>query len=275
MAHQLVVVGTGIQVGHLTAEAKGWLSCADKVLYCVADAATERMIVSLNKNSESMFKFYGEKKNRRETYQQMIDRTIECLREAETLCVAYYGHPGFFVYPSHKAIALAREMGFGARMLPGVSSLDCLLCDLGIEAAVGLQVYEATDFMLRRRKPDTSTHIVVFQVSALGDLSYSFDGYDLRHLPSLAEHLLDFYPPDFVVKAYHAPHFPVAEHVVVEMALEELARCSSSLISTIYIPPFRTAPVHLDILKQYEMDHFLEGVRLIPINADENTHFSK
>jgi hypothetical protein len=42
---RLVVVGTGIAVGHVTAEARAWIEQANKVLYCVADAATERLVL--------------------------------------------------------------------------------------------------------------------------------------------------------------------------------------------------------------------------------------
>ena len=37
----LIVVGTGIQVGQITAEARDWIRQSEKVLYCVSDAATE------------------------------------------------------------------------------------------------------------------------------------------------------------------------------------------------------------------------------------------
>src|ERR1035441_7586081 len=108
-AGTLVLVGTGIHVGHLTAEAREWIGIADKVLYCVSDAATERLILTLNVSAESMYCFYGEANGRSETYEQMVSRTLECLRTYETVVVAFYGHPGFFVYPSHRAIQLARE----------------------------------------------------------------------------------------------------------------------------------------------------------------------
>jgi hypothetical protein len=101
----LIIVGTGIAVGHLTVEARGWISSADKVLYCIADPATERLILSLNKNLESLYIYYGEGKPRRETYQQMVDRTLECLREEQLVCVVYYGHSGFFVNPSHPLVS--------------------------------------------------------------------------------------------------------------------------------------------------------------------------
>src|SRR5262249_40195363 len=53
----LTVVGTGIAVGQMTAEARASIEGADKVLYCVADAATERLIQRINPSAESLYVF--------------------------------------------------------------------------------------------------------------------------------------------------------------------------------------------------------------------------
>lgn len=127
----LVIVGTGISAGHLTSEARSYISSAQKVLYCVADVATKRLILDLKPDAESLYVFYGEGKPRRETYRQMTERTLECLREGVRVCVAYYGHPGIFVNPSHRSIRIARAEGFRARMVPAVSSLDFLFLRSG------------------------------------------------------------------------------------------------------------------------------------------------
>src|SRR5437762_822622 len=119
----LIALGTGISVGHLTMESRTWLENADKVLYCVSDAASERLIQSLNASSESLYCFYGEGRKRSDSYEGMIARTLECLEQYDTVVVAYYGHPGFFVYPSHRALELAAQAGHQTMMLPGISSL--------------------------------------------------------------------------------------------------------------------------------------------------------
>jgi hypothetical protein len=63
----LTVVGTGINVAQLTAEARSHISSADQVLYCVADAVTERLILQLSPTVESLYPMYGEGKQRRQT----------------------------------------------------------------------------------------------------------------------------------------------------------------------------------------------------------------
>lgn len=237
--NSLVIVGTGIHVGQITSESRDWLETADKVLYCVSDAATERLLLSMNASAASLYCYYGEGKRRIDTYNEMVSRTLDCLNEFETVAVAYYGHPGFFVYPSHRAISLAREAGHNAFMLSAVSSFDCLIADIGISVASGCQIFEATDLMLRQRRLDIGSHIIILQVASLGDSKYSFKGFDMRHFAGLVEFLRGTYPSDHIVKSYYAPQFPIAEARIDEIAIGDMSSETIKYISTLYIPPLR------------------------------------
>jgi uncharacterized protein YabN with tetrapyrrole methylase and pyrophosphatase domain len=246
-------------------EARGWIASADKVLYCVADAATERLILSLNNDSESLYVYYGEGKPRKDTYQEMVERILELVRAGNLVCVAYYGHPGIFVNPSHKAIKIAREEGFVARMLPAVSSLDCMFCDLGFDPSTGCQIIEATDLLLRERQIDASSHVVIWQVAAVGDLAFSFKGYNYKHVPRLVEYLLTFYPSDHEVTVYEAAQFVVCEPGIHRMQLGDLRSHRITGISTLYVPPVEKRPVRISVLETMGLSHVLEGVHLVPI----------
>lgn len=266
----LTIIGTGINISQLTTEARSHLISADKVLYCVADAATERLILKLNPNAESLYAKYGEGQQRRDTYNEMTERTLECVRQGLNVCVAYYGHPGFFVNPSHRAIKIAIAEGYEAKMLPGISSLDCLICDLGIDLAIGCQIFEATDLMLRQRVIDRHGHVIILQVSALGDLSYSFHGYDYRNLPSLGEYLELTYPAEHEIVAYTASHYSVVAPVANKITIADLRRAGTKGISTLYIPQLSPAPVHLARVREYQLSYLLDDVRLIPLNEPVN-----
>src|SRR3954447_24729920 len=78
----LIVVGTGIRtVGHLTMEAVAWIKQADKVLYVVGDPVAELMLKELNPaGAESLTGMYAVGKQRLETYNEMVERTLECVR---------------------------------------------------------------------------------------------------------------------------------------------------------------------------------------------------
>ena len=177
---QLVVVGTGLRTtGHFTSEAIAWIRAADKVLYVVGDPVAEEVLRTLNPDAvESLQDLYGEGKERQDTYDQMVERILECVRSGLRTCAAFYGHPGVFVYPSHVAVRRARAEGFSAIMLPGISAEDCLFADLGIDpAAYGCQSYEATDYLFSQRRLEPSSALVLWQVGVVGSTTFTSGEY--------------------------------------------------------------------------------------------------
>jgi hypothetical protein len=61
---------------------------------------------------------------------------LRYVRAGHNVIGIFYGHPGVFVSPAHRAIAIAREEGFKAKMLLGISAEDVLFTDLGVDPAV-------------------------------------------------------------------------------------------------------------------------------------------
>ena len=236
----LIVVGTGIRtVGHLTMEAVAWIKQADKVLYVVGDPVAELMLKELNpQGAESMSGMYAEGKARIETYNEMIERTLDCVRAGMLTCMASYGHPGVFVYPSHESIRRARAEGYSARMLPGISSEDCLFADLGVDPGInGCQSFEATDFMLNGRVIDPRCSVVLWQIGVVGDATFKPMGYDLSAMPLLVERLLAIYPATHPMYLYEAAVFHGCEPQIRQITAAELTHGPLSAGYTLYIPP--------------------------------------
>ncbi|WP_192560695.1 SAM-dependent methyltransferase [Pseudomonas allokribbensis] len=265
----LVVVGSGISVGHVSEETKGWIEAATKVLYCVADAPTERLIMNLNPNHESLYVYYGEDKPRTETYRQMVAKTLEYVRAGEQVCVVYYGHPGIFVNPGHRAVAIARDEGYQAKMLPAVSSLDCLFCDLGFDPSRGCLIYEATDLVVRKRTLDPTLHTVIWQIACVGDLGYSFAGFDGRNTQRLVDYLLTAYNGDHQVAIYEAAQFAICDPVIKWIRISDLATIKLSGIDTLYAPPEKLAPVYIEELTALGLGSALDNIRMEPVTKDE------
>src|SRR5262249_22122656 len=223
----LIVVGTGIRaVGQLTIEAIAWMQKADKVLYVVGDPIAEAIIIQLNpKGAESLSSLYAEGKPRIKTYNEMVDRVLECVRSGMLTCLACYGHPGVFVEPSHASIRRARSEGFSAKMLPGVSAEDCLFADLGVDpGAGGCQSFEATDFLLNGRKIDPTSSVILWQIGVVGDATFKRGMYNLSAFPLLIERLLKYYPSTHVMYLYEAAVFPACEPVVLPVPLHALGQ---------------------------------------------------
>jgi uncharacterized protein YabN with tetrapyrrole methylase and pyrophosphatase domain len=244
----LTVVGTGIQLGtQLTAEARACLAAADEVLYLVADPTVMSLLERLNPNARSLHSLYEPGRSRRRAYAEITEHILERVRTGASVCAAFYGHPGVFVRPSHEAIARARAEGFPATMLPAVSAEDCLFADLGVDPGrVGCQSYEATDFLLRKRKIDVSAALILWQIAVVGNLAYAPEG-DTSQVDVLVERLLVDYPADHETVLYEASLYPVCDPVIVHVPLSELAVADISPMSTLYVPPAEVRPLNPEV----------------------------
>lgn len=239
----LVILGSGIKaIGQFTIEAEAYLKWADAVYFCVADPATEKWISSRKPEAVDLYTLYDNGKHRAHTYVQMAELMLRPLRQGLNVVGIFYGHPGVFVYPSHRAIAIARQEGHDAFMLPAISALDCLFADLGIDPSTpGCQIFEATDLILRRRTLLTDAHVIIFQVGSVGDMGFSFSGFPNTHLPVLVRYLQDVYGDDYEVVHYIASQFsicdPVIERIPLSRFQDPAVHKKVTGISTFYIPP--------------------------------------
>jgi uncharacterized protein YabN with tetrapyrrole methylase and pyrophosphatase domain len=250
----LTVVGSGIKTGlQTTPEARRCIQRADKVLYLFAEPVSAEWVSKLNSSAQSLERFYSPSKDRTQTYQAMVEEILSWVRRGLDVCVVLYGHPGVFVAPSDAAIRQAREEGFRARMLPGVSAEDCLLADLGVDpGASGLQSFEATNFLLYRRSFDTSTPLLLWQVAGVG-LRHGVTQPSTAGLQVLAEFLQDHYGPDHEVVLYEASPYPVFDPIVQTVRLSELPTVELTPMCTLYVPAKQPPPVNPDIFARLEI----------------------
>lgn len=236
----LTIVGTGIRAGlQTTPESLVAIKRASKVLYLVADVLAQRWIKQLNANAESLQRFYRKDTHRINIYNDIVDCILQELKGNGSVCVVFYGHPGCFVYPSHEAIRRAREEGFRARMFPGVSAAENLYADIGVDPGImGIQSYEATNFVLCRYAFDTSVGLILWQIGLFGfanwDPTYS-SAYE--RLQVFVEYMRQFYDEEHEVLLYEASESPLGNARVTRTLLRDLPNCSISGVATLYVPP--------------------------------------
>lgn len=269
-AGSLVVVGTGIKAaGQITIEARSAIEEADHVYYLLADPTAEYYIKRLNPSSESLDRFYADGKSRAESYYEMVEHLLVAVRAGMSVCAAFYGHPGVFAFPPHEAIRQARAEGFHAVMLPGISAEDCLFADLGIDPAnTGCQSFEATDFVVYRRRYDSRCSLILWQIGVLGQLTFESTGYESR-LFILRKYLSETYPPEHLMVIYQAPHDPTMQTVKVAVALSELDQARVSPESTLYIPPLRPSAPDPEMLRALDIN--MTDILELKINTDAHS----
>ena len=241
---RLFVVGTGIRAGiQLTPEARQQIVAADRVFYQVGDPIGAQVIEGLNANAEALGSLYGDTKERSTTYDDMVDLILGAVRAGQRVCAAFYGHPGVVVAPGHEAIRQARQEGFEAIMLPGISAEDCLFADLGINPGdEGCQTFKAHDFLLRPRSFDVHTPLVLWQPVVVGE-SRAPQRPNAAGIEILSDELARHYGPKHQVVVYVAAIYPVGEPEVCRVSIDQLPSLDISMRATLYVPPLGSPPV--------------------------------
>ena len=237
----LVCVGVGMTLGsHITPLARSYIEKADVVFTALSDGIIELWLAKMNANVRSFQSLYQEGKSRADTYREMIDTMLSEVRAGKQVCGAFYGHPGVFALPPHKAIAMAREEGYQAHMEPGVSAEDCLYADLGIDPGrYGCQHYEASQFMFYRRRIDPSAYLVLWQIGVAGDQSFTRFSTNSRYRQVLVDILARDYDLAHEVIIYRAATLPMQKPLMERVPLGKLPDAPVDMHSTLVIPPAR------------------------------------
>jgi len=246
----LVVVGCGLQFGnHLTPQARASIKSADKVFHLV-DAVAAISLLRLNPSAEALNSFYVLDQPREIIYRAMVEHVLTFVRAGKRVCLVSYGHPGVFADPCHWAIRRARSEGYGAEMLPAISSVDCLFADLLFDPATsGVQIFDATDFLRRRRRFDSASVLVLLQVGLTGELHHRrADG--CRGVRVLADVLAQTYGDAHDVVLYEASVHAIAEPEVQRLALRDMPSARITKASTLVVPPTAPTPDDSEMLER-------------------------
>lgn len=235
----LVCVGIGMTLGsHITPLSRSYIEKSDVVFAATSDGIVEAWLSSMNPDVRSLQPLYAPGKSRKDTYRQMVETMLAEVRAGKQVCGAFYGHPGVFAWPPHKAIETARSEGFRAHMEPGVSAEDCLYADLGFDPGqFGCQHYEASQLLFYRRRIDTSAYLVLWQVGVVGDRSAARFATGAAYRQVLVDVLARDYPLDHQAIIYKAATLPTSRPSIEKLALGALPAGDIDMHATLVIPP--------------------------------------
>lgn len=236
-----MVVGTGVAaVTQATTEAVALMERADKLFYLVTDDLTEVWLKSLNPSAQTLADLYGETVPRQRTYRAMTARITAAVRDGLAVCVAFYGHPGVLVEASHQSIEALRREGYRAWMLPGVSADGCLFADLGVDPGMcGTQSFEASDYLLFRRRSDPTSILLLWQIGVLGVATATRSPARHDRLATLTKRLRQDYPARHPVVLYQAAQRPGSRASIRSLELRALPKADVSVLEILYVPPIR------------------------------------
>lgn len=185
-------------------------------------------------------------------YQEMAARVLAAAEVSGPVSLATYGHPLVYVAASRQICTDGRGRGLSVHVLPGISALDALLVDLELDPAVeGLQMYEATDLLLRERPLQPDVPLFVWQIGALERFVYETEQTE-QQFERFTDYLCGFYPRTHGVIVARTATLPVARSRLIEIQLSELPTLASVIggADTLFVPPLLLRPIHNDVLLQ-------------------------
>ena len=240
------IVGTGIVGTHqLTREAEEVIRRCKRTFVIYSGYGITEYLATLCPEVTELGTLYEPGKDRLPTYRKMAAQVVSAAVADPPVCLATYGHPWVYCYPTALITRAAPFLGLHVEVFPGVSSFDTLLVDLGVDIASGIQMYEATDLLLRRRPIQSDVACIIWQPTVVGDPTYRPEPHTAEQFKPLQEYLLGFYPPEHEAMIGTTKTYPLTRSVVQRLQLGNLAveLERAPPVGTLYIPPLTERPV--------------------------------
>ncbi|MBW1881018.1 MAG: hypothetical protein JRI25_07210 [Deltaproteobacteria bacterium] len=262
----ITIIGLGILgIQQVTRETERALDRSNEVLFVDTGIATRAFLEQHCPRITDLYaESYRVRGARLNAYHHMAARTVDAALDHGPVAFAMTGHPLVYAYAPPLIIDMARLLGLTVQVLPGISALDCLFAELVLDPCThGLQMYEATDLLLRRRplQPDVPT--LIWQVGNLETRLHTDRMSQPERFERFREHLLRFYPPQHLVTAYFAAPIPLMPSTVLRFPLLEITDHAATLHPgvTLYLPPVSTRPIEdAELLDQIDSPEHLDRI---------------
>jgi hypothetical protein len=240
----LWIAGLGIQTaGHVTREVEQAIRDSREVIYLDTGAATRPFLEALCPRVTALYQqSYSEDQPRVGAYDHMAACVVDAALDHPPVTFAIHGHPLVAVDAPFLVLELARALDLRVEVLPGISAIDTVLADLRVDPVVdGVQMYEATDLLLRRRPLMPEVPAIIWQIGPLETA---------LHTMRVSRH--------GVTAIYCSPH-PLLPPTILRFALEDMPRHAEEIHAgfTLYVPPAASRPVQdWDLLEKiYSVEH--------------------
>jgi len=256
------IAGLGLQtVCQVTREVEAAIRSSREVLYLDTGVATRSFLETLCPRVAPLYEeSYSDQRPRVNAYEHIAARVIDAALDHPPVTFAIHGHPLVAAHPPFLILELANALDMRVAVLPGISAIDAILADLRLDPVVhGLQMYEATDLLLRRRPLQPEVPALIWQIGPLETCLHSMAVSRPERFFRLIAHLRQYYPARHeVVAIYCSPH-PILPPSILRFALEDMGEYAHRIHAgfTLYVPPSASRPVQdYDVLaKLYSADH--------------------
>lgn len=242
------IVGLGVSSIHqLTREAEQAIRQSNEVLYLDTGVATKRFleercdrVTALHESS------YREGGHRLNAYHHMAATVVDAALSHSPVSFAVHGHPLVAVYAPFLVMDMAELLGLSVSVSPGVSAFDAIVAELAIDPIVeGLQMYEATDLLLRKRPLQPDVPALIWQIGNLESRLHTMRVSRPERFERFVSYMARFYPDEHpVIAIYTSPH-PLMPAQVLRFPLRDLPRHAARIHAgfSLYMPAARNRAI--------------------------------
>ncbi len=163
----LFLVGCGLRaLDHLTREADRCLRGARVIFHSIYSRDLLAELRGLNPGARLVSQEDGEYvvgQYRPDMYRRIADRALDEARKEPGVVVLHPGSVMVVDAIARRLVARSVDLGLRVAVLPGISSVEFVLAQMGWDLAEGLQVILAQNLVLHRRRLDPLQAAVVIQ----------------------------------------------------------------------------------------------------------------
>lgn len=244
----ITIAGLGVRaVVQVTPEVEERLRGCREALFLDSGVGTAAFLAGRCPKVTPLYgRAYGEADSRLDAYHHVAAAVIEAALDGAPVIFLVHGHPIVFCHASFLIRDLALLLGLSLEVLPGISSMDSLFADLWLDPGVtGVQMFEATDLLLRRRPLQPDVPALIWQVGNLETRLYTTRLSRPARLVRFRDWLLQTYPSAHPITAYYGSPHPLTAAMRWTFPLGEMAEHAAALHAgiTLYIPPAVVRPI--------------------------------
>jgi precorrin-6B methylase 1 len=246
----LILLGYGVDdTLQLTVQTQRLLAQTGKVYSVSLPPSLARFLKSQRVEIEDLTDRFTPGRPFSECYLDVADHLIRRTAEEQPVCFLSPGNPMFLNSLNRFLYMQAQERSLEVQVLPGVSQIDAIVSDLGLDVGTfGMQVFDARRLVTRRQQINPAVPLILVQVAGFSadavtepEAEVPPGGYD-----ALAAYLAQFYPAEHLVTLINRELGQSAARATLPLSrLGELVtnvRTSSSLFIDAARPQRPSAP---------------------------------
>jgi Tetrapyrrole (Corrin/Porphyrin) Methylases len=197
----LILLGYGVSdTLQLTVEAQRVLARYGKA-YCLPLPPTlKRFLRSQRVECVNLSARFEEGKLFADIYLELADFILRRCVEEKPVILLSQGNPLFLNSLNRFLFTKARERKLDVQVLPGLSQIDTIVSEIGLDVGTfGVQIFDARRFLKRGLQPNPYVPLVLLQVGGFAVGQAGVNGAGPHDYAPLAAYLSKFYPSEQAV----------------------------------------------------------------------------